>query len=78
MNGLMNGWLDVTKNTDAHERGLEQELDTCLITVSVILVSVIWSCFYIFLSSCTGEKEGLLRKPCRHEDSPVLFCHFFP
>ncbi|KAM7368930.1 hypothetical protein PAMP_013233 [Pampus punctatissimus] len=19
---------------------------------------------------CTGEKEGLLRKPCRHEDSP--------
>lgn len=32
----------------------------------------------MFFSSCTGEKEGLHQKPCRREDSPVLFCHFFP
>ena len=41
----------------------------------LILVSVFF--FLSFLSSRTGEKEGLLRKSCRHEDSPVLFCHFY-
>lgn len=84
MNGPMNGWMDVTKNTEAHEWGLEleQELDACLITVSLCFfflgVNILVVFFLSFMSSCTGEKERLLRKPCRHEDSPVLFCHFFP
>lgn len=69
-------WMTVTKTTEAHKRGLKQELDTCLITVAFFVSA---SCKKKFLSSFTGEKEGLLkRNPCRHEDSLVLFCHFLP
>lgn len=84
MDGLVNGWMDDAKNnTDSHEQGLEQELDACLITVFIVffglsLLSEKKQTFVVFfLSSCTGEKEGLHQKPCRHEDSPVLFCHFY-
>lgn len=76
---MMNGWIDVTKNTEARERGLEQELDACLITVVFLWVSLcVRKGVFTLLSTCTGEKEGLLRNPCRHEDSPVLFCQLFP
>lgn len=46
MNRLMNGWMGVPKNTEANIRGLEQELDACLITVSLFfVVSFFWLCF---------------------------------
>lgn len=50
------------------ETGAGHLSDHCCFVVSVSCV----------LSSFTGEKEGLLQKPCRHEDSPVLFCHILP
>lgn len=67
----------------------EQELDTCLITVSCCFFCFLFCfvrkkklqlCFWLlfFWSSCTGEKERLHQKPCKREDSPVLFCHFSP
>lgn len=77
MSVWVNAWMDVAENTEAHMRGPEQELDACLITVSFFFFYGI-NVLVLFSSSCTGEKKGLLRKPCRHEDSPVLFCHFFP
>lgn len=77
MGEWMGWWMDgcmLLKTQKPTRWGLEQELDACLITVSLCLSGV---SLFKFLSSCTGEKEGLLRKPSWHEDSPVLFCHFF-
>lgn len=66
MDGLMNAWMDVTKLTEAQHGGLEQELDACLITVaffceSLVRKKITFVCVFKFLSSCTGEKEGLLK-----------------
>lgn len=50
----MDGWMDVTKNTEAHEQGPEQELDACLITVSLCFFVVFFWCqsFGHVLSFC--------------------------
>lgn len=72
-------------DADAHEQGLEQELDACLITdfcspFFIHIVSKKNINLFLFLSSCTGVKEELhhkkKKKSLRHEDSPVLFYHF--
>lgn len=83
----MDGWMELKYKGSWGEGwgGLEQELDACLITViffgcgllsgknDILYIRLCFKC----LSRCNGEKEGVLQKPCRHEDSPVLFCHFF-
>ena len=76
----MDGWMDVTKITEAHEKGLQQELDACLITVYFFSFGC---CYSFFMCLCVfpvvlEKNEGLHQKPYRCVDSPVLFCHFFP
>lgn len=68
MDWWMDGWM-MLKITDSHEQGLEQQLDACLITVFIVLFfwfkSLVRKKTFVmfFLSSCTGEKEGLHQKP---------------
>lgn len=77
MSEWMHEWM-LLKIQDAHERagaGAGRLSDHCL----VILVSYFWWCFFKFCSVVLEKRRGCwLKKPCRHEDSPVLFCHFFP
>lgn len=89
----MDEWLDwwmhewmLLKLTEAHHGGLEQELDACLITVAFFFcvceshVRKRWRLF-VFFNFCPvvlEKRRGYWKTPCRHEDSPVLFCHFFP
>lgn len=84
MDWWMDGWM-MLKITDSHEQGLEQELDACLITVFIVSffgLSLLSEknkhllCF--FCPVVLEKKRGCIKNPCRHEDSPVLFCHFFP
>lgn len=73
MDGLMNGGMDVTKYSEAPweraEAGAGRLSDHCFFffffLVSVFCQTIdkhICLCFFKFLSSCTGEKEGLLSK----------------
>lgn len=70
----MGEWTGVTQNTEA--RRPEQELDT-------LSDHCFFFFFFAFLLCCfvgfSDKNEGFRqRKPSRHEDSPVLFCHFLP
>lgn len=79
MNGRMNGWMDVTKNTDAHKArgagaGAGRSSDHCLFFLRCRCLLL------VFLSFCPvvlEKRRGCSENPRRHEDSPVLFCHFF-
>ncbi|KAK5621152.1 hypothetical protein CRENBAI_013073 [Crenichthys baileyi] len=77
----MNGWM-LLNLREAKMQGLEQEMDACLITVSYVLfyakVRKKMRFYLCFCPVVLEKKEGLEQKPCRHEDSPVLFCHSFP
>lgn len=60
---MMNGWIDVTKNTEARERGLEQELDACLITVVFFVGFFVCQkrCFYVVVH-LYWRKGGVAQK----------------
>lgn len=81
MNGLMDGWMDVTKNTEAHEQGPEQELDACLITVSLcflfFLVSVFWPCSKFLSSFTDGKKKGFSEHLADMKTVRYCFVTFF-
>lgn len=71
----MDEWTGVNQNVEAQELGPEQELDIlsnhCFFFMCMCVVigfSDIQRRVFFFLS----------KKPTRHEDSPVLFCHFLP
>lgn len=78
MNGLMNGWMDGTENTEAHERGLEQELDACLITVSLVCqVSAFWPCFKFLYSFSDEKRKGCSESPADMKTVRYCFVTFF-
>lgn len=85
MNGLMNGWMDVTKNTEAHERGPEQELDACLITVSLCFGFFFWCqsfghvlnfCPVLLMEKKKGFSENLADMKTVRYCFVTFFLHF--
>jgi len=67
MDGLMNAWMDVTKKQKPTSKGWSRSW-TLVWSLFSFFVSVsckkkkTFVCVLKFLSSCTGEKEGLLKK----------------
>lgn len=87
MGEWLDWWVDGWMDADAHEQGLEQELDACLITdfcspFFIHIVSKKNINLFLFLSSCTGVKEELhhkkKRNPCDTKTVRYCFITFPP
>lgn len=76
MSVWVNAWMDVTKNTEAHMSGAGAGAgrlsDHCLILFFYGINVLV-----LFLSSCTGEKKGLLRNPADMKTVRYCFVTFF-
>lgn len=77
MNGVINEWMNGRarlKTRKPASWGRSRSWTLCLITVLLLL-------FFFCSIFCFSDKQRRVlvkEKPSRHEDSPVLFCHFLP